>query len=87
MAVIIFSTYNHLFSLIFKNFIFIYQKIIFLLFKFRYETGNQITAQEQGSIKNQGTDAEALSVQGSYSYIDLDGNQITVNYIADGKNH
>lgn len=51
----------------------------------RYETGNQIQASEQGAIKNAGTDAEALSVQGSYSYIDLDGNQITVNYVADGK--
>lgn len=52
---------------------------------FRYETANQISASEQGAVKNPGTDAESLAVQGSYSYVDLDGNQITVNYIADGK--
>ncbi|KAK6641853.1 hypothetical protein RUM44_013571 [Polyplax serrata] len=52
-------------------------------YNFQYETGNQISASEQGAVKNQGTDAESLAVQGSFSYVDLDGNQITVNYVAD----
>ncbi|KAL0266327.1 UNVERIFIED_CONTAM: hypothetical protein PYX00_008907 [Menopon gallinae] len=52
-------------------------------YNFVYETGNQISASEQGAIKNPGTDAETLSVQGSYSYVDLDGNHITINYVAD----
>ncbi|EEB20084.1 Endocuticle structural glycoprotein SgAbd-2, putative [Pediculus humanus corporis] len=52
-------------------------------YNFQYETANQISASEQGAVKNPGTDAESLAVQGTFSYVDLDGNQITVNYVAD----
>ena len=52
-------------------------------YKFSYETGNGIKAQEQGEIKNKGTDNEIQSVSGSYSYTAPDGQLITVTYIAD----
>lgn len=48
-----------------------------------YETGNGIAAQEQGYLKNPGTDAEAQVAQGSYSYTGPDGVLYTVTYIAD----
>ena len=34
-------------------------------------------------LKNAGTDDEAISVQGSYSYIGPDGKPVKVEYIAD----
>lgn len=51
---------------------------------FSYETGNGISAQEQGQLKNAGNpEAEALEVQGSYQYTADDGTPISVSYIAD----
>lgn len=52
-------------------------------YKFSYETENGIKAQEQGELKNKGTDNEIQSVSGSYSYTAPDGQVITVTYIAD----
>ncbi|XP_044731287.1 endocuticle structural glycoprotein SgAbd-2-like [Chrysoperla carnea] len=52
-------------------------------YKWAYETGNGIAAQEQGYLKNPGTDAEAQVAQGSYSYTGPDGVLYTVTYIAD----
>lgn len=56
----------------------------------RYETGNNIIAEEEGYVKNLGPDPEkegesinAQVQQGSYSYTAPDGTLITVNYIAD----
>ncbi|XP_015595886.1 endocuticle structural glycoprotein SgAbd-8 [Cephus cinctus] len=48
-----------------------------------YETGNGIQAQEDGYLKNPGTENEGISAQGSYSYTDPEGNQIQLTYIAD----
>ena len=53
------------------------------LLTFRYETENGIKAQEQGELKDAGSDNEKLSVTGSYSYTDPDGRLISVQYIAD----
>lgn len=52
-------------------------------YKFSYETENGIKAQEQGEVKNKGTENEIQSVSGSYSYTAPDGQVITVTYIAD----
>lgn len=48
-----------------------------------YETGNGISAQEQGELKNAGSEAEAQSVAGSFSYTSDDGQKITLTYTAD----
>lgn len=50
---------------------------------FRYETSDGQTREEQGVLKNPGTDNEALSVTGSYSYLGPDGVIYSVRYIAD----
>ena len=52
---------------------------------YSYETGDGIRAQEQGYLKNAGAgpDAEAQTVQGSYSYTGPDGNTISLTYTAD----
>uniref|UniRef100_A0A1B6CC76 Endocuticle structural glycoprotein SgAbd-2 n=1 Tax=Clastoptera arizonana TaxID=38151 RepID=A0A1B6CC76_9HEMI len=53
-------------------------------YRYSYETGNGITAQEQGFLKNPGQkDLEAQSAQGSYSYTAPDGTPITVTWYAD----
>lgn len=49
---------------------------------YRYETGNSIQAEEAGQLKNIGGE-EAIAVHGSYSYTGDDGQQYTVNYVAD----
>ncbi|XP_021942044.1 pupal cuticle protein 36-like, partial [Zootermopsis nevadensis] len=50
-----------------------------------YETGDGTRAQEQGYLKNAGAgpDAEAQTVQGSYSYTGPDGITISLTYTAD----
>lgn len=52
-------------------------------YKYSYETENGIKVEEQGELKNKGTDNEIQSVRGSYSYTAPDGQLITVTYIAD----
>lgn len=52
-------------------------------FFFSYETSNGIAAQESGQLKNAGTDDEAMSVQGSFSWVAPDGQQYTITYVAD----
>lgn len=49
----------------------------------RYETSNGIAAQEEGQLKNAGTENEAIAVHGSYSWVAPDGQQYTVHYVAD----
>lgn len=58
----------------------------------RWETGNNIIAQEEGYIKDLGPDPDAAGQnlnaqvqQGSYTYTSPEGQVITVNYIADEK--
>ncbi|KAL4706565.1 hypothetical protein ACJJTC_015763 [Scirpophaga incertulas] len=53
-------------------------------YKWSYETGNGIAAEEQGYVKNQGVpEQEALTAQGQYQYTAPDGQVIQVQYIAD----
>lgn len=47
-------------------------------FRYNYETGNSISAEEQGDARGEGTKA-----QGSYSYISPEGEHISVSYTAD----
>lgn len=39
--------------------------------------------EEQGELKNAGTDDEAISVRGSYAWVGPDGITYTVTYVAD----
>lgn len=50
---------------------------------FSFETSDGISQQEQGQLVNQGSENEAISVRGSYSYTGPDGVVYTVTYIAD----
>lgn len=52
-------------------------------YRYSYETANGIKVEEEGEIKNKGSENEILSVRGSYSYTAPDGTPITVTYIAD----
>ncbi|XP_072940530.1 endocuticle structural glycoprotein SgAbd-2-like isoform X2 [Epargyreus clarus] len=53
-------------------------------YQYSYETGNGISAQEQGYLKNAGIkDAEAQVAQGSFAYTSPEGIPISVSYIAD----
>ncbi|XP_053692231.1 pupal cuticle protein 36a-like [Sabethes cyaneus] len=52
-------------------------------YKFSYETANGIKAQEQGDVKNKGSENEIQTVQGSYSYTSPEGQVITLTYVAD----
>ncbi|XP_017785756.1 PREDICTED: endocuticle structural glycoprotein SgAbd-2-like [Nicrophorus vespilloides] len=52
-------------------------------FHHSYETGNGISAQEQGVLKNAGNkETQAEEVQGSFEYTAPDGTPIKVQYIA-----
>lgn len=51
-------------------------------YKWSYQTGNEITAEETGVLKNQGSENEGIEATGRYSYTDPDGNRIEVTYIA-----
>lgn len=52
-------------------------------YKFAVETSDGKSHQEEGQLKDIGTDHEAIVVRGSYSYIGDDGQTYTVNYLAD----
>lgn len=52
-------------------------------YNYAYETGNGISAQERGTLKNAGSQNEAESVQGSFSYTGPDGVQYSISYTAD----
>ncbi|XP_063920057.1 pupal cuticle protein 20-like [Zophobas morio] len=52
-------------------------------YNFAYETGDGIQAQEEGYLKNAGSQDEAQTAQGSFSYTAPDGQQIAVSYTAD----
>lgn len=55
---------------------------MFLLFS--YETGNGISAEEQGFLKNAGQpEQEAQVAQGQYQYTSPEGQVIQLSYIAD----
>ncbi|XP_055641877.1 endocuticle structural glycoprotein SgAbd-8-like [Toxorhynchites rutilus septentrionalis] len=52
-------------------------------YRWNYETGNGIIAEEQGFLKNPGSEQEAQVAQGEYSYTSPEGQLIRVQYIAD----
>ncbi|XP_055373233.1 endocuticle structural glycoprotein SgAbd-5-like [Condylostylus longicornis] len=52
-------------------------------YKFAYETSDGVTREEQGELRNAGTDNEAISVRGSYSWVADDGQTYTVTFLAD----
>ncbi|KAL1138372.1 hypothetical protein AAG570_008436 [Ranatra chinensis] len=53
-------------------------------YRYSYETGNGISVNEQGVLKNPGQkDLEAQTAQGSFSYTAPDGQVITVTWTAD----
>ncbi|XP_014260617.1 endocuticle structural glycoprotein ABD-4-like [Cimex lectularius] len=54
-------------------------------YKWAYETGNEIVAEETGYVKNfgQGEPNEIQTAVGSYSYTAPDGTRITLTYTAD----
>ncbi|XP_053964185.1 cuticular protein 47Eg [Anastrepha ludens] len=52
-------------------------------YKYSYETGNGIQAEEEGYLKNAGSEAEGQSAQGSFSYTSPEGVPIRITYLAD----
>ncbi|CAB3243587.1 unnamed protein product [Arctia plantaginis] len=53
-------------------------------YKWSYETGNGISAEEQGYVKNLGIpEQEAQTAQGQYQYTAPDGQVIQLQYLAD----
>ncbi|XP_034481934.1 larval cuticle protein 65Ag1-like [Drosophila innubila] len=52
-------------------------------FEYAVETSDGTTKEEQGQLKNPGTEQEAISVHGSFRYVADDGQTYQVNYIAD----
>lgn len=53
------------------------------IFICRYETENKILAEEEGHLKNKGTDQEAMNAKGFYEYTGPDGTVYRVDYTAD----
>lgn len=51
-------------------------------YQYAYETGNGISADEKGELKQVG-DVQAISVQGEYSYPGENGETIHITYTAD----
>ncbi|XP_039485130.2 larval cuticle protein 65Ag1-like isoform X1 [Drosophila santomea] len=52
-------------------------------YNFALETSDGKKHEEQGQLKNAGTEDEAIVVRGSYSFVADDGQTYTVNYVAD----
>lgn len=52
-------------------------------YHYAYETGDGIQAEEEGYLKNAGSQDESQTAQGSYSYTAPDGQQVAVSYTAD----
>ncbi|XP_017102546.2 larval cuticle protein 65Ag1-like [Drosophila bipectinata] len=52
-------------------------------YKYALETSDGTSKQEQGQLKNVGTEQEAIAVKGSFTFVGDDGQTYTVNYIAD----
>ncbi|KAF2891542.1 hypothetical protein ILUMI_14631 [Ignelater luminosus] len=52
-------------------------------YNFAFETSNGISREETATIKNIGTDDEAIEIRGNYSYIDVNGKKVTVTFVAD----
>lgn len=52
-------------------------------YSFGFEQSDGQARQEQGEVKNVGSENEAISVRGSFSFISDDGQTYTVTYVAD----
>ncbi|XP_068143209.1 larval cuticle protein 65Ag1-like [Drosophila tropicalis] len=52
-------------------------------YKYSVETSDGKSHQEEGQLKDVGTEHEAIVVRGSYSYVGDDGQTYTINYTAD----
>ncbi|CAH2266829.1 jg9444 [Pararge aegeria aegeria] len=52
-------------------------------YKFSYETGNGISAQESGAPRAPGPEGPAVTAEGAFSYRTPDGQQISLTYTAD----
>ena len=53
------------------------------LFNYSFEQSDGQKREEQAELKNAGTENEAISVRGSFSFVGDDGQTYTVTYIAD----
>lgn len=54
-----------------------------LFLSYSYETSDGTARQEQAELKNAGTDHAALAVRGTITWVANDGQQYTLNYVAD----
>ncbi|XP_037939264.1 endocuticle structural glycoprotein SgAbd-5-like [Teleopsis dalmanni] len=52
-------------------------------YNFAFETSDGVSRKETATLKNAGTENEAISVQGSVSWVSPDGTHYTLNYLAD----
>ncbi|XP_017783110.1 PREDICTED: flexible cuticle protein 12-like [Nicrophorus vespilloides] len=52
-------------------------------FRYAYETSNGISEAAEGQLNNVGTENEAISVRGHFTFVGADGVTYTVNYVAD----
>ncbi|XP_022218625.2 larval cuticle protein 65Ag1-like [Drosophila obscura] len=52
-------------------------------YEYAVETSDGKSVSEKGHVEDLGSEAEAIVVRGSYSYIGDDGQTYSVNYIAD----
>ncbi|XP_068630305.1 endocuticle structural glycoprotein SgAbd-5-like [Battus philenor] len=52
-------------------------------YSFAWELSDGSSHEEQGQLKNQGTDNEGIAVQGRYGWVGPDGVNYVVTYIAD----
>eukprot|EP00099_Drosophila_melanogaster_P001857 NP_001097523.1 cuticular protein 65Ax1 [Drosophila melanogaster] len=52
-------------------------------YSYAVETSDGTSKSEEGVLKNAGTELEAISTHGSFSYVGPDGQTYTVTYVAD----
>lgn len=52
-------------------------------YKWSYEAGNGIKAEEEGHLEEAGTDNEAMKAEGGFSYSSDDGQAFSLTYVAD----
>lgn len=52
-------------------------------YKWSYETGNGIKAEEEGHVEDAGSENEAMKAEGGFSYKSDDGQAISLTYVAD----
>ncbi|KAL7734141.1 hypothetical protein ACLKA6_011821 [Drosophila palustris] len=52
-------------------------------YNYAFETSDGTSGNQEGHLKNIGSENEAISVQGSFKYVGDDGVTYQVNYVAD----